>query len=395
MTVQTSDRAAQADGRLHRRRRRACGLRCRRASCAILTGIVGRADRSGAGQGLASLRRSARDRRAGPVPLAAELRLRNHAAGGVRRTQGLPAARPRARRIEPDQRHDLYARPAAGLRVLGCARLQGLGLAGRAALFQARRGQRARGRRVAWRRRAPACQRPRPSQSRGRGFRRGRGRGRLCAQRRLQRSGPGRRRRLSTVPEERPPLQRRPRVSAGLAGGEPGCLCRLPGAARPVRGEARRRRRLPARRTRDAALRPARGDPFGRRLWFAAASDGVGRRPGRGAEAFRHRGGAGRPRCRDQPAGPLRLCRQPDRQRSRPVRPRLADAHHWARRDRQFPPPRKRPPDVQRSGGGRLREEPPGQSTGPTCSSISALASSTTTIASSTSPPACRCMSAA
>ena len=103
-----------------------------------------RARRSGTGQGFDAVRHSARHRCACAVTLAAQLRLRDRPAGGVRRAQGLSAARPGPRRQQPHQRDDLHARPAAGLRRLGGARLQGLGLDGRAALLQALGRQRAR-----------------------------------------------------------------------------------------------------------------------------------------------------------------------------------------------------------------------------------------------------------
>ena len=143
------------------------------------------------------------------------------APGRFRRAQGLPAARPRPWRFEPDQRHDLYARPAAGLRFLGVARLQGLGMGGCVSLLQALRGQCAGP--DEWHgvggplhvsdlaHRNPAVE----------AFVAAAVAGGIRAQRRLQRPGPGRRGRLSAVPEERPAVQRRAGLSPGVPRAQP------------------------------------------------------------------------------------------------------------------------------------------------------------------------------
>jgi hypothetical protein len=66
--------------------------------------------------------------------------------GGLEWPPWLPAARPHPGRLLGHQRHALHPRPAPGLRWLGPGRLPGLGLGVGAALLQAIREQRARGR---------------------------------------------------------------------------------------------------------------------------------------------------------------------------------------------------------------------------------------------------------
>ena len=159
------------------------------AGCAVAAAsraVVDRDDRrprrGRAGQGVDAFRHSARDRRARATAFTAQLRLRDHAASGVRRAQGLSTTRARARRQQPHQCDGLHAGPAAGLRRMGRARVQGLGLGGRPSLLQALGGQRARRGRVAWRRRTASRQRSQLPQSGGRSLRRGRSPGGIPAQ---------------------------------------------------------------------------------------------------------------------------------------------------------------------------------------------------------------------
>ena len=68
----------------------------------------------------------------------------HRARAGPRRPPLLPAARQGARRLELDQRDGLHPRQPRRLRRVGRRRGRGLGLRRRAAVLQARRGQRAR-----------------------------------------------------------------------------------------------------------------------------------------------------------------------------------------------------------------------------------------------------------
>ena len=84
-----------------------------------------------------------------------EILYRTRAAYG--RPADLLAARPRARRLELDQRADRHPRSAAGLRPLGRARQSRLVVARRAAVFHQARAQRRSGRRPAARLERPVA----------------------------------------------------------------------------------------------------------------------------------------------------------------------------------------------------------------------------------------------
>ena len=90
------------------------------------------------------------------LQLPRQLDVPDGAGGDARRPRRLLAARPRARRLEHDQRHGLHARPAPRLRRLARPGQPGVGLGGRAALLPPARNlcrRRQRGPEHAWRRR--------------------------------------------------------------------------------------------------------------------------------------------------------------------------------------------------------------------------------------------------
>ena len=260
---------------------RAGGLRGRCATRAVRARRERRADRGGAGESLAPVGRSARHRRPGAVSArSATTPTRPTPQAGLGRAQGLPAARPRPRRLEPDQRDDLHARPAAGLR---------------------RPGRRSAARAGAGRTCCPTSSAPRTTRAAptpgtasagplhvsdlsyrnpgGRGLRRGR---RAGADSRATPISTARPRKASGAYQLFQKNGRRYNAArAYLEAAPPPNLAvypEMPGAAHRVRGPARRRRRLSARRPRGAARRPARGDPLRRRLRLAATPDGFGRR---------------------------------------------------------------------------------------------------------------------
>ena len=96
------------------------------------------------------------------------------ARAGSGRPPQLPASRPRARRLELAQRDDLHPRPPRRLRRVGGHGPRGLGLRGRPAVLQARRGQRARAEPLPRRRRPAERQRQPLDASRRRDVDRGR-----------------------------------------------------------------------------------------------------------------------------------------------------------------------------------------------------------------------------
>ena len=238
-----------------------------------------RPDRSGTGQGFAAVRHSARDRRAGAVPLAAATTptrpFRRRGSAAARATSRAAGASAAASLINAmiytrgqPQDYDSWA-------ALGC---KGWGWSDVLPYFK-RSEDNARGADALHgvggplhvsdlSYRNPAVE----------AFVEAAVAGGISAQRRFQRRDPGRRRAVSGVPEERPPLQRRPRLSASRARAKSRDLLRLPGAAHPVRGPAGGRRRLSAAAARSERLYARREIiVVRRRLWLAAASDGVGR----------------------------------------------------------------------------------------------------------------------
>ena len=116
-----------------------------------------------------------------------QLVLRDHPAARMPQPQCHCAARKSSRRLELDQRADLYPRPGGGLRPLAAARQCRLELCRRAALFPQGGKQRTRRRRIPRRRRAARRLGPARPASARRGLCRGGGAMRLSAQRRFQR----------------------------------------------------------------------------------------------------------------------------------------------------------------------------------------------------------------
>ena len=252
---------------------------------------------------------------------ALRLGLRVGAGGRARRSQRLPPARSRARRLLVAQRDDLHPRQPPRLRRVARPRQRRLGLGRRPALLHARGGQRARRLGVPRRRRpavglglaldAPARRR----------LRRGGQAGRARGPRRLQHRRAGRRRPLPADPAQRHALLDRgrlpaPRADAAQRHADPD------GArdARAVRRLARVGRRGRGRGRGDRARGRARGDPVRGRLPVAAAADALGHRAGRRARRARRRGAPRPARGRRQPAGPPErgdhpLHRRPDHAR--------------------------------------------------------------------------------
>ena len=288
-------------------------------------------------------RAAARSRRARPASVdshparlrqavrrrAGELALQVGARARTAQPADHPAARQGAGRIELDQRPALSARPARRLRPLAAARQHRLELRRRAALLPplggpgARRGRAARHRRAARR-----LQRVRAA-SAVRGLHRIGAAGRLSAQRRLQRADPGGRRLFPAHREERPPLVDRGRLSeGGAAAAQSQDRDQRAGQPHPVRGPARDRHRIPARRHDAHRACEPRGDPRGRRIQLAATAAAFGRRSRVAAALARHRRDRRHGRCRRRPAGPS----------SGPHAVPLHRADHHERRDQQLPP---------------------------------------------------------
>ena len=163
-------------------------------------------------------------------------------------------------------------------RQLGKCRLE---LRGRAALFPARRGPGARRGRAARGRRAARGVQCLRTASAVRGFHRGRAAGGLSAQRRFQRTDPGRRRLFPAHRAQRAALLDRGRLSA--PGAPPAqSRRRLECAGEPHLFSGRRadRRRIPARRGDAHRSCRRRGHRRRRRIQLAAAPAALGARAG-------------------------------------------------------------------------------------------------------------------
>ena len=114
-----------------------------------------------------------------------------------------------------------------------------------------------------------------------------------------------RRRLFPRQPEARLPLVRRPRLPEARARpGQPASRDRRPGREGAVRGQARRRRAVPAERPALRGAGQGRDHPVGRFRRLAADPAALRRRSGRLARRARHRPGARQARGRPQPAGP-------------------------------------------------------------------------------------------
>ena len=180
---------------------------------------------------------------------------------GPQRPHRLSAARQGARRLVGDQRHGLYPRPPQRLRPLGLARQYRLVLCRRAALLQAL-GRQCRFRRRVSRQGRPARrQQTALRQSGAADLSAGRARGAVPHPRGFQRRGPRRPRHLPGDAEERRTLERGARLYPS-AHGQPRQSARRDrraGHPHPVRGQARGRRRIPARQgDRSSSARGAR-----------------------------------------------------------------------------------------------------------------------------------------
>ena len=211
---------------------------------------------------------------------ALRLEVRDRPRAAHERPPGLPRPRQGARRLLQHQRDDLPARQPDGLRALGRrARDEGVGLPPLPALLQADGDLPGRRRRLA-RRRRPAEARARPGrQPAVRRVLRGRAGGGLPADRRRQRLPPGGLREVRPQRLPRPPPLRRPRLPA--PGARPEEPHRRDGRVRhqgAVPGQARGRRRLPARRPAAPQRRGRRGDPVRRRHQHPAAAAALRRR---------------------------------------------------------------------------------------------------------------------
>ncbi len=150
------------------------------------------------------------------------LGLSQRAGAASRRPKPCHAARKSHRRLLLHQRHGFRARPCGRLRSVGGGGRQGLGLQGRAPLFQAhgaraperrRRPFRQWGGRLARHGRPAACNARDDDESALPRLHRCRERGRLFLHRRLQRREAGRLRADGNDGVERPPLVRRERLS--------------------------------------------------------------------------------------------------------------------------------------------------------------------------------------
>ena len=209
------------------------------------------------------------------------LEVRDRPRAGAGRPQGLPRPRQGARRVEQHQRDDLPARQPDGLRALGRrARHEGVGLPPLPALLQADGELPGRRRRLA-RRRRPAQARARAGdQPAVRRVLRGRSR-RPATRSPTTSTATGRRasrrfdrnvyrgRRLSAARAYLHPVRDRKNLTdRDLRDGH----------RRPVRGQARGRRRLRAGRARASTRRGRRGDPLRRRDQHPAAAPALRRR---------------------------------------------------------------------------------------------------------------------
>ena len=241
--------------------------------------------------------------------LRLEVRVRARAVHA--RPARVPRPRQGARRVELDQRDDLPAGQPDGLRALGGRSRDGdLGPRALPAVLQAD-GElpRGGGRRCVPRPRRAARARARPGE--GPAVRRvlqGRAGGRLPAHRRRERLPPGGLRGVRPQRAQRPPAVGRARVPApGDGAPQPRGEDARVRHGHPLRGQARRRRRLHAQgpsRQRDRARR--RGHPVRRRDQLAPAAPALGRRRRVRAARARHRR-RGRPARRGgEPPGPPR-----------------------------------------------------------------------------------------
>ncbi len=294
-----------------------CAVAARLAQSSSATSVA--PDRGGAGQGLAALRRSARHRRAGAVPLAAQLRLRDHASGGLsagaraisRADAGLGGQSLINAMIYMRGQPQDYDSWAA----LGC---KGWGWSDVLPYFK-RSEDNARGPTRCTASAGPlhvsdlSYRNPAVeafvAAALEAGFR---------AQRRFQRRDPGGRRRLSGVPEERPALQRRPRLSAVVARAQsrdPSPTPRRGGSCSRAGGRSASSVRRGGAEQRLYARREIilSAGAFGSPQLLMVS--GVG--PAEQLQRLRHRGRAGRARGRRQPSGSLRLRRQPASPRDR------------------------------------------------------------------------------
>ena len=285
----------------------------------------------------------------------------------------LPAARPRARRLELAQRDDLHPRQPRRLRRVGGAGPRGLGLRRRPAVLQARRGQRAR------RRAATTASAARSASA--------------TAARCIPWSRPGSRPRArpasrttttSTAPPRTAPgATSSPSATAGAAAPRsPTCTRRWRAAtstSSPTRASTGSSSRASARSAceymRHGELEQVRAERevilAAGSLPLAAAAHALRRRARRGS--WRPLGIEAAPRApgRPEPAGPrdaeLRL---PDRQ----GQPDLVGHARGVRAVRERGP---RAGHLQRRRGRRLRPHPRRRSRRPTCSSTSAACSCT------------------
>ena len=225
---------------------------------------------------------------------------------GTGRPRHRLAARPRARRVQLDQRPALHPRPACGLRRLGETGRGRLGLPLGAALLPALGMLQRRRERIPWRRRRTRRVRPAQRPSVLPRLAGSRPAVRPALQPGLQRRDRVRRRRLPADAEERLALQRRGRLPApGAAPAQPDGRHRRPYQPRAVRRPHCDRRRMAARRCGAPHARRTRSHPVGRRHPVAAAAAAVGRWPGRVAAPAWHPGGGGCAGGRREPEGPL------------------------------------------------------------------------------------------
>ena len=243
-----------------------------------------------------------------------QLGVRYGAAGRPQWKDRLSAARQGTRRLVRDQRDGLYPRPPQRLRPVGLARQQRLVLCRRAALFQALGGQFRTRRRVSRQGRPAPRHRTAIRQSGAADLSAGRARGAVQDPRGFQWRGAGRPRHLPGHPEERRALERGARLYSSASGnaGEFARRDRRAGDPHPVRGQARRRRRIPAGQGDEADPRPPRSDPVLRRVPDPATADAVRRRRWCRAGQARHRHHASFAGGRTEPAGSsgfrVRLC---------------------------------------------------------------------------------------
>ena len=227
-------------------------------------------------------------RRACPRIVQSTLRLglQGRARPHTRRARRLHAARQGAGRHQRDQRHVLLARPAGGLRRLGCARLRGLGFRERTPLLQALGEQRERRRRLSrlgWP--ALGLQHPHPAPA----FRRlspGLRQSGHQARGRYQHAAAGRRRLRARHPAQGAAAQHGARLpQAGDAAPEPAGADSCPHPACAVRRQTRDRGRIHAAGPHRAGGSNARGDRLRRHVCLATAAHALGRGSGGAAYA--------------------------------------------------------------------------------------------------------------